>query len=125
MPHREREVEEEGLPGRFLPLHEVDRLRDQCIVDLTANFRRVRPDRAQWSARHRLEDLRPLLQKHVVWRGDRMRELDGGGVHGRVPGFIRWDAIELVEAMRRRQALRIFAEVPLAKERRGVACALE
>ena len=41
MPHRERQVEEEGLAGRFLPLHEVDGLRHQLGVDLGPDFPRV------------------------------------------------------------------------------------
>ena len=44
MPHRERQIEEEGPAGRLLPLHEVDRLRHQFIVDLGPDFPRERLD---------------------------------------------------------------------------------
>src|SRR6478609_8391492 len=65
MPHREWQVEEEGLPSRCLPLHEVDGLRHQFGVDLGANFPRVGLDGAQWPARDGLDDLRPFCQQFI------------------------------------------------------------
>ena len=125
VPHRERQVEEEGLAGRLLPLHEVDRLRHQFIVDLGPDFPRERLDRAQWTARDGLDDLRPLRQQLIGRRVHRVRQLDRVDVGGRVPGDVGRNAVELVEAVRCRQALRFDAEVPLAEDRRGIACALE
>src|SRR6476661_5450970 len=63
MPHRERQVEEEGFPSRCLPLHEFDGLRHQFGIDLGADFPRVGLDCAQWTARDGLDDLRPLRQQ--------------------------------------------------------------
>ena len=125
MPHRERQVEEEGLAGRFLPLHEVDRLRHQFSVDLGPDFPRERLDRAQRTARDGLDDLRPLRQQLVGRRVHRVRQRDRVDVGRRVPGDVGRNAIELIEAVRRRQALRFDAEVPLAEDGRGIAGVLE
>ena len=73
MPHRERQVEKEGLPGCGLPLHEIDRLRHQFSVDLGADFPRIRLDHAQWPAPDGLEDLRPLRQQLIGRRIARVR----------------------------------------------------
>ena len=42
-----------------------------------------------------------------------------------VPGDVGWNAIELVEPVRRRQALRLRTEMPLSEDRRGVTGILE
>ena len=54
-----------------------------------------------------------------------MRQLDGADVSCRVPRNIGRDAVELVKPVRGRQALRGSAQVPLAENRGGIACALE
>ena len=50
-----------------------------------------------------------------------MGEFDRVDVGRRVPGNVRRDAVELVEAVRGRQALRLGPEMPLAEDRGGVA----
>ena len=59
VPHRERQVEEEGLAGGLLPPHEVDRFVHQLIVDVGAHLRRERLDSLQWTAGRCLDNLRP------------------------------------------------------------------
>ena len=125
MPHGERQVEEERLPGLFLPPHEVDRLGDELVVDLGAHLRREWLHGPQWPAGRRLDDLRTLRQELGGRRRDRVRQLDRADVGRRVPGDVRRNAVELVEAVRRRQALRVDAEVPLPEDCRGVAGILE
>ena len=125
VPHGERQVEEEWLPGLFLPPHEVDRLGDELGVDLGAHLRREGLHGPQWPAGRRLDDLRTLRQELCGRRRDRVRQLDRADVGRRVPGDVRRNAVELVEAVRRRQALRINAEVPLSEDCRGVTGILE
>jgi hypothetical protein len=122
MPHREWQVEEERLARLFLPLHELDRLRQQLIrVDLGPHFARVRLDRAQWTARDRLNDLRPLRQEDIGRRVHRVRQRERVDVGCRIPREFGRDAIELIEAVRCRQALRFGAQVPLAEDGRRIA----
>src|SRR5262245_39904430 len=63
--------------------------------------------------------------KHAGRRWDGVRQRNGVDVRGRIPGNVRRDAVELVEPVRRRQALQGAAQVPLAEDGRGVASALE
>ena len=123
--HRERQIQEERFSSGVLPLHEVDRLADQFVVDACANLRRERLDVVQRTARRAFDDLRSLGEQHCIRRLNRVRERDRVHICSRVPGHIGRDAIELVEAVRGRQALRIRSEVPLAKDRRGITKPVE
>src|SRR5271166_1520603 len=55
------------------------------------------------------------------WRVDRMGEFDRVDIGRRIPGDIGRDAVELVKAVRGRQALRRAPKVPLAEYRGRVA----
>ena len=113
------------MPAAVLPLHEVDGLRHQFRVDLGLDLAGERLDRAQWTARDGFDDLRPLREQLLGRRVHRVRQHGRVDVGRRVPGDVGRNAVELVEAVRRRQALRLDAEVPLAEDRRRIAGALE
>jgi hypothetical protein len=121
MPHRKRQVEEERLARRLAALHEVYGLGSKLGSDFGANVPREGFHRFQRPAEHGLDDLRSLRQQHIGRRVDRVREFDRVDVGGRIPGDVGRDAVELVKAMRGRQALRLAAEMLLAINRRGVA----
>src|SRR5262249_49142203 len=72
-----------------------------------------------------LDDLRPASDKGVVRACHRMRQLHRANVSRRIPRNIRWNAVELIEAMCSRQALRCAAQMPLAKDGGGIPGTLE
>ena len=76
---------------------------------------------SQRAAQLGLDHLRPLRQQFVGRRIHRMGELDRVDVGRRIPGDVGRNAVELLEAVRSRQALRLTAEMPLSEYRRGVA----
>ena len=125
MPHGEWQVEEERLARLGLSLHKVDGLPREFKVDLAPNFHRVRFELAQRTISNGLVEMRPLFTKLAERLVGRVRERCRAGESRTVPREVGRKAVELVESVGRRQALRSDAQVPFAIDGRRIAGVLE
>ena len=126
MPHRERHVEEERLARGLLLLDERDGTVGQLVVDLGPHLEREGLDALQWDIPLLLIHPRSLLDQVLLGDvAEAVRQHDLRHVRRGVPRGVRRDAIELIETVCTRQALRLYTEVPLAEDGRRVARVLE
>ena len=105
VPHREWQVEEEGLARGLLPLHEVDRLRHELVPSISARTSGVNGLTVRSGPPATASKIcGPFARSASTRRVYRVREHDRGDIGCRIPRRVGRNAIELVEAVRRRQA---------------------
>jgi hypothetical protein len=63
VPHRKGQVKKERFTSRLLAFHEVDRFRNQLVVDFGPDFLCEWFHSTQWAASRCLKNLRPLAQQ--------------------------------------------------------------